>query len=340
MKIFVYEFITGGGLLREPLPESLAHEADLMVEALVLDLLSVPGITVMLSRDPRLPLRASMHDSSLHPIAPDQDDDPFEFFAHAVQQVDAVWPIAPETGGVLTELSKIVIEERRILLGSRPSAVQLASSKSRTAVVLESAGISAIPSYTDPAEIPEQAGAWVIKPDDGAGCADAYIVPGWRDVRSWLAARAIEGFIAQPWVEGSALSLSLLCDRGEAWILSCNRQHVSVRDARLYLDGITVNAIPDALGAYGDLATRIASTIPGLWGYAGIDFIATERGPVVVEINPRLTTSYCGLNQALGMNPAAMVLSLLDRTQSDALVPGSIGSRGKPVELGLAGHAH
>jgi predicted ATP-grasp superfamily ATP-dependent carboligase len=31
-----------------------------------------------------------------------------------------------------------------------------------------------------------------------------------------------------------------------------------------------------------------------------------------MEVNPRLTTSYAGLRQALGCNPAALVLGLLD----------------------------
>ena len=51
--------------------------------------------------------------------------------------------------------------------------------------------------------------------------------------------------------------------------------------------------------------------IPGLWGYVGVDLMLAKEGPVVLEINPRLTTSYCGLRRALGINTAAMVLDLL-----------------------------
>ena len=42
----------------------------------------------------------------------------------------------------------------------------------------------------------------------------------------------------------------------------------------------------------------------------GIDLIETDSGPVVLEINPRLTTTYTGLRDAIGQNPAALILSL------------------------------
>ena len=44
-------------------------------------------------------------------------------------------------------------------------------------------------------------------------------------------------------------------------------------------------------------------------------------GPVVLEINPRLTTSYVGLRPALGRNPAALVLELLERELDAIALP-------------------
>ena len=59
------------------------------------------------------------------------------------------------------------------------------------------------------------------------------------------------------------------------------------------------------------VAARIAKAFPGLWGYVGIDLIDSPAGPLVLEINPRLTTSYVGLAAAIGGNPAGMVLAML-----------------------------
>lgn len=35
----------------------------------------------------------------------------------------------------------------------------------------------------------------------------------------------------------------------------------------------------------------------------------TDAGPVVIEVNPRLTTSYCALAEALDVNPAGAILA-------------------------------
>ncbi len=48
-----------------------------------------------------------------------------------------------------------------------------------------------------------------------------------------------------------------------------------------------------------------------MWGYAGIDLIETAEQILVLEINPRLTTSFAGIDAALGVNVAEMVLQLL-----------------------------
>jgi predicted ATP-grasp superfamily ATP-dependent carboligase len=142
--------------------------------------------------------------------------------------------------------------------------------------------------------------------------------------------------VAQPWIDGPALSLSLLCADGVARLLSCNRQLISIAGGRLALEGITVNAVPDAGGQLAALGGRIAAAIPDLWGYVGVDLVATADGPVVLEINPRLTTSYCGLRPALQVNAAELVLGLLrpDR-RGDWHPPAAQGI----AELFLGDHA-
>jgi len=55
----------------------------------------------------------------------------------------------------------------------------------------------------------------------------------------------------------------------------------------------------------------VAATLPGLRGFVGIDLVwHAQRGPVLIEINPRLTCSYVGLSQRLGRCLAGEVLAL------------------------------
>jgi len=56
----------------------------------------------------------------------------------------------------------------------------------------------------------------------------------------------------------------------------------------------------------------------------GIDLIDTESGPVVLEVNPRLTVSYAGLHSMLGFNPAGKVLALPDHPPMSALPPANL----------------
>ncbi|MEE9396862.1 MAG: ATP-grasp domain-containing protein, partial [Methylococcales bacterium] len=59
-----------------------------------------------------------------------------------------------------------------------------------------------------------------------------------------------------------------------------------------------------------ELANGVAATFPGLWGYVGVDFLFADNQLLVLEVNPRLTTSYAGLSQTIGYNPARKVLAM------------------------------
>ena len=324
VKVFVYEFITGGGLGPAPLPASLAREGDMMAQALVRDLAAIPGVEVLLARDSRLP-PAPPPAATLSALP---EEGALDTFRRGLERCHAAWPVAPETGGTLEALARQTLKARRILLSSRPEAVRAAGSKIATSMVLNAAGIPAVPTFSHPTLIPPLSGPWVVKPDDGAGCEDAWRLSDADSAGLWLVDHP--GHVAQPWIEGDALSLSLICCAGDAALLSINRQRLILND-RLGLAGIEVNALSDADGRMALLGGAIAHAIPGLWGYVGVDLVATASGPVVIEVNPRLTTSYCGIQEATGTNPAQWVLDLargLPLAEVRALVP-------RPVSLDL-----
>jgi predicted ATP-grasp superfamily ATP-dependent carboligase len=52
----------------------------------------------------------------------------------------------------------------------------------------------------------------------------------------------------------------------------------------------------------------------------------------VLEVNPRLTTSYVGLGAAIGMNPAALVLSLLDGELDSIAAPRAVKPQRVDIE--------
>jgi predicted ATP-grasp superfamily ATP-dependent carboligase len=314
LRVFVCEFVTGGGLAGRPLPPGLHREGDMMLRALVKDLAELPGLEVAVTRDRRLP-------------APDRrcvvtwieaEDDPWTLWQAAIESADAVWPVAPETDGLLARLSDLVAASERSLLGCRPDAVRLTTSKRRTAEHLAARGVAVVPTFALPVALadglPAADAGWVVKPDDGAGAEDTLLFHDAVALGSWAeAAPDVGRFVIQPYLAGRPTSLSLLCGDGRAAVLSCNVQDVRLDDDRFRYCGGVVGGAEDSRAVYAPVAAAVAAAIPGLWGYVGVDLVDTAGGPVVLEINPRLTTSYAGLRQALGINPAALVMALLGR---------------------------
>jgi predicted ATP-grasp superfamily ATP-dependent carboligase len=194
--------------------------------------------------------------------------------------------------------------------------VRLATSKRQTAELLAAHGIAVAPTMTLATALadapPPSATGWVVKPDDGAGAEDTQLFRSQAALQRWAATRPdVARFVVQPYLTGAAASLSLLCRNGHMRLLSCNSQDVRLDGDRFRYHGGAVGGREDRRAAYEPLAARIAASVPDLWGYAGVDLVETAGGPVVIEINPRLTTSYVGLHRALGVNPAGLVLQLL-----------------------------
>jgi predicted ATP-grasp superfamily ATP-dependent carboligase len=206
--------------------------------------------------------------------------------------------------------------------------VEITTSKRATALTLAQAGIAVAAVHASADELPSCAGGIVVKPDDGVGSQDTFFFEDRMKLDRWVRAHAGTNWIYQSFVPGEARSLSLLCCEGRARLLACNRQKVALQDGAFRFDGVTVNAIEDDDGRYEALAGDIARALPGLWGYCGVDFIEGGAGPIVIEINPRLTTSYAGLRRAIGVNPAQLVLEL-----PDSLDAAGSGLRSRAIDI-------
>jgi tyramine---L-glutamate ligase len=310
MKVLVYEYITGGGndVVQS---DALASEGAIMLAALTEDLASIPGVSVNVLWDSRAPQPASSHpDINWLRVGPNEQIR--ERLLQELHGVDAAWLIAPETGGVLEALCQLVESAGKVLLTSPAGAVRITASKLETARRLGHRDIPVVPTVTW--DVHAASPPWplpvVIKADDGVGCESTHIIrtsTQWDDFRLDHTNR---DWIMQPLAKGESLSLSALFAEDEALLLSINRQHIRESGNGFALSGCSVNAIPDTDGRFAALLKRIAAAIPELWGYVGIDLMRDGEHLRVLEINPRLTSSYAGLNAALGMNPAGLVLAL------------------------------
>lgn len=55
-------------------------------------------------------------------------------------------------------------------------------------------------------------------------------------------------------------------------------------------------------------AEKVAECFPGLKGYVGVDLILSRYKPFVIDVNPRLTTSFVGLSQTAKFNVAEKIV--------------------------------
>jgi predicted ATP-grasp superfamily ATP-dependent carboligase len=330
MRVFVFEYITGGGLADRPMVSGLAGEGELMLKSLLSDLVQIPGVEVLTTRDARLdPLGLPVNVLWVYDRC-----DLARCWEHGVYEADAVWPIAPETDGLLEDLCDFVTAANRLLLNSRPEAVRVAASKLATATRLRGCGLPAVETWKLDMLPPLDRGHWVLKPDQGVGCLRTRLCRGAEALCEALGrVEDPDGWVMQPYVAGKPASLSLLVDDDECCLLGCNQQRVALLDDGFVLFGCEVNGLEGDWTRYDRLGRAVAQAIPGLWGHVGVDLIVTDDGPVILEVNPRLTTSFAGLSRSLGRNVAAMVVGSAQGTS--AIPVDRLAGRRVDVDLEL-----
>jgi len=308
-RIFVYEHLSGGGLA----DDGGGADAELLAmglamrDAMVQDLARIEGVTVSCATSARAgSVPALPH---VTPVRPERGESPFGFVRRQTQLHDRVWIVAPESGGLLACMRKMVGKERWI--GCDSTAIRIASSKGATSEHLTRQGLRT------PFIGASGVSRWVVKPDDGAGAVDTRVHTSFDGALADLARRKRPGPLGtlEPWVDGEPMSLSLLCGGGRTELLSINRQHIRIDDGGvLHYEGVQIGALalddPRA-DALRDTACRVAQAIPGLRGFCGVDVVwHPQCGPVVIEVNPRVTCAYVGLSAALQRPLASEIVAM------------------------------
>ena len=122
------------------------------------------------------------------------------------------------------------------------------------------------------------------------------------------------GFLVQEFVPGTAASVAVLVGPAGTVALAPAAQRLSGDGRFRYLGGTLPLPGPLAERAAA-LARRAVAAVPGLRGYVGVDLVLGEaddgRGDMVIEINPRVTTSYIGLRALAAGNLAAAMLQVV-----------------------------
>ena len=315
VRILVYEYASGGGLAGRRVPASLIREGAAMRAALVADLLAVDSHEVVTTVGGRI--GSDLPRGAEVVVLPNGDRAREAALDRAIDTVDAVWLIAPETNRILERLAARVTRRRKTLLGSDPAAIARASGKAALERELTARGICyprtrRVTRRFDLERAEAEIGyPMIVKPARGAGSDGISLV---RRSRDWSRAVALAqqeiggGVICQQFKRGTAASVSLLANGREAVALSVNQQILAVDPPFSYRGGLTPLEHPLAPKAM-TAAVSACRAVPGLRGFVGVDVVLTESDVVVIEINPRLTTAYLGIRSAVDENVAALAMN-------------------------------
>lgn len=309
-KILVFEFITGGGFSQKELPASLAREGLLMLRALVNDLAIVANIHLTIILDWRIKDFIPPVNSQV--ITLSSNECVYDLLPELIKSVDLIWPIAPEMGDELQKITQLVEQNFRQLLNSSSQAIAICSDKLATIQCLNKQSLIAIEAMQLDEFLQQFPAPWVVKPKDGVGCLNSYFISNQSElfqIKNQIS--QLSDYLIQPYIKGVSQSLSCLFRQGKGWLVCCNEQLVSIADGTFELEACLVNVASRDSDIHQSLINTVANIIPGLYGYVGIDIIQQESGkPMVLEINPRLTTSYVGVSEAIGVNVAKAVIEM------------------------------
>jgi predicted ATP-grasp superfamily ATP-dependent carboligase len=136
------------------------------------------------------------------------------------------------------------------------------------------------------------------------------------------------------YIPGSAASVAVLCGPAQRLALPACEQRLSDDGHFRYLGGRT--PLPVELDRRAQrLALAALATLPDPLGYLGVDLVLGDQadgsGDHVIEINPRLTTSYVGLRAICRENLAAAMLAVA------AGKPATLSFHAGPVEFDADG---
>lgn len=322
VRLLVFEALSGGGFPGELPPRSWLTEGLAMRDAVVRDCAKAPWLSVTVMRDVRLPQATlvpgpNVREAVIDPVVSVETE-----LSRLAEDHDYTLVIAPETGSNLQHWVRCLEESNHRHLNAAGDAIAVASNKLLTAERLQAQGIAtpdtSLVDWSNPP--PQAAFPLVVKPVDGAG---SWLVrrvdrpAGWNLVAAeYASANATDRAIWQPVCIGRPLSVAAAAFGKEVSCYPVATQTISDDGHFTYLGGMlpaSVSAVEQA--AIDRVLEHVLAAIPGLRGYFGLDLLVTDDEVAVVDVNPRLTTSFVGL---AALSPASVVAEWILAAEREA----------------------
>lgn len=337
MNLLIFEYVSGGGYANMKLSSSILSEGYGMLRSLISDC-KAAGHNVTTLLDSRLKEFNPPNEANQIVSVSSPNELSAKLKEHS-SVADAVYVIAPESGQVLEKLVENIEFSGGTSLNCEIDAIKRVSNKMTAYETLERMGLKVpetvlldIHEKTENIKrLTKELGyPLVFKPLDGVSCGGLSLVKDEGDIAGAVKKVARESlskqFIVQKVIRGKAASACTISTGDKALSVTLNKQLVTLAspdEESRYYGGVVPfdhKLEKEALKT----AQRVVEGIGGLKGYVGVDMILTNEGPVVMEVNPRLTTSYVGLRRVANFNPAQAIVDAVIRRK----LPKNMQNRG------------
>jgi predicted ATP-grasp superfamily ATP-dependent carboligase len=305
------------GLLDAATAAAIAGEGGAMLMALVADAAKCHTIslTVLIDASAPLPIPIGTRGPQLVMVPPGQEA---SLLCREAAAHDWTLIVAPETDGILVARVSAARASGGKVAASGQDFLATASSKQATVLQLAAAGVPVPAGRLLAAGEPLPDGFYlpaVQKAVDGVGC-DGFAVLAGQPAPVGSDPRRVEAF-----VPGVPVGVSCLCGPRGITVLPPVLQHFSAGQG---FSGGSVPVSPTLSRRAEELARRAITALsrpgrtgdPSQWqaaGWVGVDMIlaapADGSGDRVLEVNPRLTTSFVGLAQLSQSSLLAAILA-------------------------------
>jgi predicted ATP-grasp superfamily ATP-dependent carboligase len=301
-----------------------------MLAALATDFSALDGVAVDVMRDARY-RDFQLPACAIHEVA--NDDEEGLLLSQLAAAADWTLIVAPEFDGHLHARCQWVEQAGGRLLGPNSRLVALASDKQHVAEHLTACGVPVpagmvlAPFAPLPADFDYPA---ILKPRDGAGSLGIERIDSpEQNRRNGAAAARLERFCP-----GRAASVAVLC--GPRAIIPLQPCWQLLKDDRTFAYTGGAIPIPSACARRAiELAMRAIHSLDNPLGYLGVDLVLGDDSggahDVVIEINPRITTSYVGLRALCQQNLAACMLAIAGGHESE------LSWRAGSIQFGASG---
>jgi tyramine---L-glutamate ligase len=329
VRVLVAEFLLANTAASRLAAGTMLAEARAMLTAIVTDLSDIPNVavTVLLAAENSFLvanrpteniriLRGELRPEILSKMLCDDSQQ---------SSFDAVLLIAPECDGVLVSLLKTVQQNQGAPTRSLNLDWQLAeifADKQATDSWLRQHGIATIPTKT----LDDAGVETLLKPRDGAGAAGTQILEFCRQDFFDLPQQSSgnDRWVLQPFLPGIPCSIGFIGggQSSPTTILPPGWQNISTHDLRIAYCGGQIPCEPMIAARIAPVAEQLADALGTFNGYVGADLLVdcsvredSENTVRVVEINPRLCTSYVGYRALAVDSLAALILQQQRETQ-------------------------